>query len=133
MSTEIGGSVLLGVGVVLLLSGAYRTVRGTGTKFPWIWIFGTLTAGIGVYGPAFMYPYKDFLDVLVRMENAQSVAGDTAVFERGVELANRMPMKYRKLADNRLNEAIQVARPEAKPSLTSLRTKRLKLDPKQGG
>lgn len=129
MITEVGAWILLGVGVVLLLCGGYSVVKGKAPRFPWIWIFGTLTAGTGVYGPAFMTPYREFLEVLAKMEGVEDPGEQEKLYERGVELANEMPAEVRKLAIPPLEEAIRKADSEHRPFFRELRTNRLRAVP----
>ena len=93
----IGPWVLLGVGVLTLIGALWVTVRQIAPRRSWIlWVFGFAIAGVGAYGPLFLKPYGEFLDVVFRMQDSPGPDTHKEVFKMIGD--RQVPPKYQKLA-----------------------------------
>jgi hypothetical protein len=95
---SIGPWVLLIVGSLMLLAGAVSQLMGNGTNWPWIWIFGLGTAGIGVYGTAFLEPYGKWMEVVALMVREGSPASYERAFAAVAD--GKMPPEIQEVALN---------------------------------
>ena len=72
MTIEIVGRLaFLAIGITLLLIAGVLIARGKVTRGPWIWIFGFVCAGTGVYGPAFGNEYTGWMKILLHATDTQ--------------------------------------------------------------
>ena len=93
----VGPWILLGIGVVILLGAVYvmvATERRHGLL--WMWIFGVLPAGLGVFGLEFFEPYRSFVAVYQQAVQNPSESTYSALLEKASSGA--LPPDSRKLA-----------------------------------
>ena len=80
--TTVGPWVLLLVGVVTVLGAVWLTVTKPDVRRPWwMWVFGVLLCGTGVYGPAFLTDYASFLKTLKTLSDEPSEANYQAFLQ----------------------------------------------------
>jgi hypothetical protein len=74
MDTQtVGPWVFLGLGTVGVLVAIGITLAAKARRGLWLlWVFGFASVGVGVYGPAFLEPYRKFLEPLMAMQEAPS-------------------------------------------------------------
>lgn len=78
-----GPWILLGGGVTAVLGAVIGTFKGiTAKALGMMWVFGVLLSGVGVYGPAFLGPYTEFLNSMSAMVTTPSTSTYAAVFEK---------------------------------------------------
>lgn len=94
----IGPWVLLAVGTFILVSAAITHLRGRQQTrgWPWIWVFGLGTAGVGLYGPTFLVPYGKFLKPLLQMQESPNAKTYASTFEAVGR--NEIPPEYQEMA-----------------------------------
>jgi hypothetical protein len=110
----IGPWVLLAVGAFILVIAAIKHVRSTqpGKGWPWAWVFGLGTAGVGLYGPTFLVPYAEFLKPLMGMVDSPNAETYASAFEAVGR--NEIPPDYQEVA---LAYALDRPIPEMEPIL----------------
>ena len=94
--TSIGPWALLALGIVVVLGALWLSVKGRQFKLilP-AWIFGMALSGIGVYGPAFLKPYGEFLEPILSMMESPGTETYSAFFNDVAE--GKMPEPYQNL------------------------------------
>jgi hypothetical protein len=118
----VGPWVLLGVGVVLLLSGALsalRTKEFAARKLLLLLVFGLASSGVGVFGLRFLSTYSEFLRVVLDYskaatpENAEKLLtamATTDVPKEYLQVARNMIMAQPPAEfDKRLDRTIKAA------------------------